>query len=144
MAHDAAVRARMRTLYVAGWGVDRIARERGVSRATLQRWRREEDWDELREQNRRLERSARELALELTVAARASGDPQQAYAAMQAARMAGLAEAQPLQPPPAEVAKALLVVLEEDVELGPILRRKRKEIIGRILDRVERIETAAC
>ena len=144
MAHDGAARTRVRTLFINGWGVDRIARERGISRATLQRWRKEEAWDQLREQNRQLERSARVLALEMTAAARESGDPQQAYAAMQAARMAGLAEAEPLQPPPAEVAKALLVVLEEDVELGPILRRKRKEILSRILDRVERIEAAAC
>lgn len=140
MAHDEAVRGRAQLLFINGRRPGAIARETGVSRATLQRWRKEDEWDELRQRNRQLEREAQALTLALTRAARESGDPQQTFAAVQAAKIAGLAEAQPIHPAPAEVAKALLLEMEEDPELGPIVRRKRKQIIERILNRVERIE----
>jgi hypothetical protein len=117
-----------------------VERRTGVSRASLQRWKTEEGWDELRDQHRALELESRELALQMTRAARESQDPQQAYAAMQAARLAGLAEAPVAHPAPGEVAKAILVVLDEDPELGPVLRRKRKLVIERILERVEMME----
>lgn len=140
MAHDAELRGRARKYYLGGRSIGWIGDQTGVSRATLQRWARTEGWKHLRRQYRAMEQEAAALVLDLTQAARESGDPQQAYAAMQAAKIAGLTEAQPLYPAPAEVAKALLAVLEEDPELGPLVRRKRRLVIERVLERVERME----
>lgn len=129
MAHDPEVRQRAQRLFLAGVAGARIQRETGVSRATLSRWAREGNWQELREQSRALEREAGALVLELTRAARESRDPQQAYAAMQAAKVAGLAGEAPIHPPPAEVAKALLGVLARDAEFRPLLTRRRADVL---------------
>lgn len=142
MAHDARTRSRARTLYVAGRGIGRIADTTGVSRATLQRWSAEEDWTGLRDQARALEREATALAVEMTRAARQSSDPQQAYAALQAAKLAGISETDGLHPPPEDVAKALLVVLARDPEFGPLVRRRRKDVIDLVMRELGELEVA--
>jgi hypothetical protein len=142
MAHEPVTRSRARELYLSGRGVAWIAERTGVSRATLQRWKKDDAWDEMRSRYRSLEREAADLVLTMTQAARESGDPQQAYAAMQAAELARMTEPQPVHPSPAAVAKLLLSELASHEQLGPLVRRHRDEVIERVLRRVETLEPA--
>lgn len=141
MAHPPPVRARALELYLAGWSYRRITLELGVAKSTLIEWSKADEWNALRAKQRELQRVSADLVLELARAARETRDPQQAYAAMTAARLAGLAEPAPAERPPsaAEVAELLLRVLDEDVEFGPLVRRRRREIVSRVADAAERL-----
>jgi hypothetical protein len=143
MGHTPAARARARRLYLDGWGPSEIATRTGVGRATISRWATEGGWRETRARRSELEAEAGRLTVDLVRQARGSGDPQQAYAALHAAELGGLAAPAPEHPAPRVVARALIGVLAQDDELGPILRRRRQEIAERVAAEVERLEAAA-
>lgn len=140
MAHPPALRARAYQCYLADWPRSQIVRELGVSRATLVRWIRSGDWPRRRAEAKELEREAGALLLEMTRAARVSRDPQQTYAAMQAAELAGLRAPVDPGPRPTEVAKRLLQALAAHAELGPLVRKHRAEVIATVMREVERME----
>lgn len=142
MAHPAHVRSRAEQLYVTrGLSFARVSAETGVSKTTLLRWAARSDWARSRAQREQLQTVAVDLALELARSAQSSGDPQQVYAAMQAAELAGVREG-PAQrmPSPARLAEALMDVLVRHPEIGPLVRRERRTLIGEVLREAERLE----
>lgn len=140
MAHGTATRGRARDLFLEDYSTAEILERTGVSRATLQRWKAEGGWERLRERQRALEEEAGELVVELARAARRSGDPQQAYAAMHAADLAGLRERPDPNPEPRLVAEALLRALMQDEELAPLIRRKREKVLAHVKAELHRIQ----
>jgi hypothetical protein len=140
VAHDATTRDRARELYLAGRSTAVILERTSVSRATLQRWKRDEGWDRLRARYRELEDEAGALVVELARAARRSGDPQQAYAAMHAAELAGLRDRPDPNPEPRQVVEAILRVLMQDEELAPLIRRKRERVLDQVKAELQRIQ----
>lgn len=133
------LRLRAQQLYLADWPAGRIAGELDVSRATVNRWVDTYGWRELREMQQRLEREAGELVLKLTQEARRSGDPQQAYAALHAAELAGMRAPIETGPRPAEIAEALLSAIAADPELGPLVRKRRDFVVAAVTAELERI-----
>lgn len=145
MAHGAEIRARAEDLYVRrGWSFNRIARETGISKTTLLKWAARHGWKESRSLREQLHRKTMQLAVRLAHAAAQSTDPQQAYAAAQAAELAGLGrEPTPRAPSPARIAEALFDVMARHPEVGPVVRRHRRVLIAEALREVERLEQRA-
>jgi len=108
----------------------------------VQRWVDRYDWRELRELASRLERGAALLVVELTEAARVSKDPQQAYAALSAAELARPRGPVESGPKPMEIAEALLDAIAADEELGPVVRRRRKDVLAVVATALERLRGA--
>ncbi len=142
MARSPELRLRAQQLFLADWPAARIATELGVGRATVQRWVDRHEWRELRALQARLERSAAALVVELTEAARESRDPQQAYAAVSAAELARPRFSVAPGPQPMEIAEALLDAIAADPELGPVVRRRRADVVATVAAALERLRGA--
>ncbi|HEX8276043.1 MAG TPA: hypothetical protein VF615_25625 [Longimicrobiaceae bacterium] len=140
MAHGSATKARARLLYLEEYSTGEILAQTGISRATLQRWKSEGEWERVLERQRALEVEAGELVVELARAARRSGDPQQAYAAMHAADLARLRDRPDPHPEPRLVAEALLRVMMQDDELAPLIRKKREKVLADMKAELQRIQ----
>lgn len=144
MAHSPKLRSRARDLYVAGWTFQDIAERLGVAKSTLIRWSGEEDWPEFKAQQEQLEREALALMVDMTRAARESGDPQQAYAASVMAKIAGVSSAEEDPgPKPTDVAMALLDALMLHPDVGPVVRRHRREVLRLTMRELERFGVEA-
>jgi uncharacterized protein YjcR len=143
MAHASRVRIRARDLFAARLRLAEIKRRTGVSVSTLKRWAVEDDWKGQRDASDSLARASRTLSVRLAEAAAESADPQQAYGARTAAELAGMNTA-PAAPAPtaAVMARALIEELAADPELGPILRRRRSELVQRVVAAAERLDAA--
>ncbi len=141
MSHSPAVRTRARDLYVkAGLTYREIAGEAGVAKSTLIRWSRAEDWDELREMEAEAKMGAQRLLLKALEDAAQNSDPQQIYAAAQAAKLAGLLDSTKRHPPPKAVAVVLLDQLAKHPKVGPVVRQYRNEVIRITMAEIERME----
>ena len=146
MAHSRATRAKARGRYVEdGWSYRQIGAELGVGKTTLQRWARTDRWDELREQELRLYQASREMLLALLDEATESGDPQTVFAAVHAAKLAGVLQLGQADagPSPKEVAVILLDVLGKHHAIGKVVRSYRKEVIRLFVQEVERLQPRA-
>ncbi len=146
MAYPPDVRRQARDLYVrSGRSFRHIAERVGVGKTTLLRWARREDWEALREQERAIELGSRKLLLRMVGAAAEQQDAQLTYAAVKAARLAGvsLGDGGPPVPRPKEVAVVLLDVLGGHPDIGPVVRRFRNEAIRLVLHEVKRMEAAS-
>lgn len=145
MAHSREVRRRARERYVQGWSFRQIAGELDVGKTTLLRWADRDGWDEIREQQVAIERGSRDLLLRMLDAAQQSGDAQATFAAVHAARLAGVELGTPERagPPPKKCAVILLDVLGKHPEIGPVVRRFRNEVVRLFLQEVERLDAAS-
>lgn len=144
MSYSPAVRDRARSLYVQeGWPFRQIAEETGVAKSTLVRWSQREDWDELREMEAEVKLGARKLLLRALEDAATDTDPQQVYAAAQAAKLVGLLSSSKQPPSPKAIAVLLLDQLGKHPVVGPVVRRHRNEVIRLVLAEVERMEPEA-
>jgi hypothetical protein len=141
LGYTGGTRLRARDLFVSGCSYEEIHGRTRVPLSTLKRWGRKEEWKAQRELSGDLERKARDLVLQLTAAAGESRDPQQAYAALSAARLAGLHGRSAAPPAAATVARALIEVLAGDPELGPILKKRKRELVTRVAEAAERLES---
>jgi len=142
MAHSRDLRGRARALYIKGWSYRQIAEDLEVGKTTLLRWCDQEGWDELRAQDRAIERESRALLLRMLGAAQESGDAQATYAAVKAAKLAGieLGAPEPTGPSPKECAVIFIDTLARHPDIGPVVRKYRNEVIRLFLQDVERME----
>lgn len=143
MARDPGVRQKARRLYIDGHGYARISARVKVPVGTLKRWGAEEKWAAARRQVDALGERMEDLIGELVEAAAESRDPQQVYAAGKAARLAGWEARTPPAPTARSMAWALLQELARDGELGPIIRRRKAELVDLVAEAAERLEEAA-
>ncbi len=145
MAYPRESRRAAREMYVRqDRSYRQIAETLGVGKTTVLRWSRAEDWDELREQERRIELESRKLLLRMIDAAQEEGDAQLTFAAVHAAKLAGVQMGPPDSGPrPKEVAVVLLDVLARHPEIGPVVRRFRQEVIRLVLQEVKRMEASS-
>lgn len=143
MAHTPAARARAERLYLDGHPYHVIEQRTRVPVSTLKRWAKKRGWRQKRERLAGLELKSMNLLDEVLDAAAESRDPQQVFAASKAARLAGVDRPTAPAPSAATMARAMVKMFDRDPELGPIMRRRRAQLVQQIAEEAERMEVGA-